>query len=277
MAIRHVLIALWGLVGCVVGSFLNVVIDRAPSGGSLLGPPSHCPQCQRRLTAWELIPVVSYVWLRGRCRTCGASIPVRVLAVELVTGLLFALFLWRYGPTARMLLYTVYSAILVVIFFIDLEHQLILNIVSLPATGLALLAIPLQALLMRPPYGSYAFLWLLLGQGAGWSVPLLVALGAFLGGLIAFGVFWLIWRVTPEGMGAGDVKLAAYAGLITGFPGALFAVFGSWILGGVVAVGLLLARRGGLKTAIPFGPFLVMTTLAMLLFGDTVVLWYIAR
>ena len=276
--VRYLLAALSGLIGCALGSFLNVIIDRLPAKTSILRPASHCPGCGRRLTPLELVPVLSYLGLRGRCRTCGERIPLRVPVVELATGAMLVLLFWRYGPSLRMVISAVYSAILLAVFVIDLEHQLVLNVIILPATVLALLAIPLEALVMRPPpYTYYAFLWLLFGQGSGLSVQALIALSAILGGVVAFGVFWLVWRIAPGAMGAGDVKLAAFAGLITGFPGALFAVFGSWMLGGVAALALLLGRRAGLKTAVPFAPFLVITALAMLLFGDEILFWYITR
>jgi leader peptidase (prepilin peptidase)/N-methyltransferase len=264
----------YALIGMVVGSFLNVVADRAPQGQSLLQPSSHCPGCQKRLAPQELIPVFSYLALRGRCRVCGARIPLRVLVVELATGLLFALLWWVFGPSLRLALNTVYVCVLVVVFAVDLEHKLVLNVVILPAIAFALLALPAQFV---RPVTAYSAAPALLLRHLRLSQPVLGMISQAAGGLVAFGIFWLVWFISPSGMGYGDVRLAAFAGLITGFPGALAAVFGSFVLGGVVAIALLVMRKAGMKTAIPFGPFLVVTTLIMVVFGDPLIAWYLAR
>jgi leader peptidase (prepilin peptidase)/N-methyltransferase len=273
----YLLTILYGLAGLAVGSFLNVVIDRVPAGGSILRPASHCPECERKLTPAELIPVVSHIWLRGKCRTCGARIPARSLWVELSTGLLFAWLFWRYGFGPRTLLNTLYVCILIVVFFIDLEHKLVLNVIILPATLVALFLVPLHALVQTPSYARQGMLGLILGGRAFWTPFWLDVLSALLGGLSSFLLFLVIWLLAPRGMGAGDVKLAAFTGLITGFPGAIAAALGSFILGGVVAVVLLLGQRVGRKTAIPFAPFLVIATLVIILYGDPIVRWYLVR
>ncbi len=264
---------LYGLMGLVVGSFLNVVMDRLPAQQSLLRPPSHCPHCGRRLSVSDLVPVFSYLALRGRCRTCGARIPLRVLLVELASGLLFALLAWVLGPSVELVLNTVYTCFLLVIFVIDLEHKLVLNVVILPAIVWALLAIPIHALVAEPSFARFGLFWLIQrSRGAETlSIAQWTILSQLLGGLAAFLIFWLIWL-----MGAGDVKLAAFAGLITAFPGALVAVFSSFILGGIVGVFLLLTRLAGRKTAIPFAPFLVLTTFLYMLYGSRLLLWYFA-
>lgn len=269
------MVFVYGLLGLVIGSFLNVVSDRAPTAESLWRAPSHCPVCGRCLSPWEMVPVWSYIRLGGRCRTCGATIPIRVLCLEAITGLFFALLWWVYGPSLRLALSTIYTCIMLVVLVIDLEHRLVLNVIILPATALALLAIPLQGLLSPPPYSYYGLLQLL--GVIRLPVPALSAISQLLGGLVAFGVFLLIWLVAPRGMGAGDVKLAGFTGLITAFPGAVAAVLGSFILGGIVGVTLLatgLARR---KTAIPFAPFLIITTFPVMVWGDQLLAWYLGR
>ena len=266
-------VALWGLLGAVVGSFLNVVCDRLPARGSLLRPPSHCPGCGRQLRAMEMIPVISYLALRGRCRACGERIPWRVLAVEVGNAALFALLAWKIGPVAPLLIYTLYGCLLLVIVVIDLEHQLILNVVILPAIALALLMIPLRRILGDTPWAHTALLATWVPISWGLTMGQVAALSQMLGGAIAFAIFFLIWLVSPQGMGDGDVRLALFSGLITGFPGALIAVLASFVLGGVTAVLLLLARRVDRKTAIPFAPFLVITTTAALLYGDAFLRW----
>lgn len=267
-------VALWGVLGAVVGSFLNVACDRLPARGSLLRPPSHCPGCGRRLEAAEMVPVVSYLALRGRCRACGARIPWRVLAVEAGSAALFALLAWKIGPVAPLLIYTLYGCILLVVVVIDLEHKLILNVVILPAIALALLLIPLRRILGDAPAAHTALLTGWVPSVWGLTVGQVAALSQLLGGVVAFAIFFLIWLISPQGMGDGDVRLALFSGLITGFPGAVIAVLGSFILGGVTAILLLVAGRADRKTAIPFAPFLVITTAAVLLYGDALLRWY---
>lgn len=264
----------YGVFGLVVGSFLNVVIDRAPARESLLAPPSSCPFCGRRLVPQELIPVWSYLTLKGRCRTCGARIPIRVLLVEIVTGLLFA-FLWHViGPSLQLGLYTVHACILLVIMVIDLEHKLVLNVIVLPAILFALVAIPLQYLVRPTPISHYAMPYLLLGEPQTLSASQLSMIGHLAGGVSAFGVFLVIWLLAPAGMGAGDVKLAAYIGLILAIPNALVATFGSFVLGGVVAVGLIVSGLAKRKSLIPFAPFLVVASFVELIYGDQLLHWY---
>ncbi|MBC7236678.1 MAG: prepilin peptidase [Chloroflexi bacterium] len=267
---------LYGLIGCAVGSFLNVVIDRVPEAESLLSPPSECPWCGRRLSPAELIPVVSFLVLRGRCRTCGAAIPLRLLLVELASGALFGFLWWRYGPGISLVWITVYSCVLLVLLVIDLEQRIVPNIIVLPATALALVLVPLRGLALPPVYSHYAFLQLFVGPALALNPGALAVLSQLLGGALAFGIFFLIWLVAPAGMGAGDVKLAALAGLLTAFPGAIAAVFGSFLLGGAVSAVLLLSGAAGRKTAIPFAPFLVITTFVVMVNGDVLLRWYIA-
>jgi len=267
--------ALYALVGAVVGSFLNVVIDRVPAKQSLLAPPSRCPSCGRRLPALDMVPVFSYLFLRGRCRDCGARISPRVFWVECSSALLFAFLFWFYGFSWQLLLATIYDSLLLVILVIDLEHKLILDVIILPAIGLTVLAILLQAFL--PPRFAYYGLLDILTARAGWSLSLtqVSMLSQVLGGAVAFLIFLLICIISPQGMGGGDIRLATFSGLITAFPGALAAVFGSFILGGVVSVLLLLTGRATRKTAVPFAPFLVATTFVVYTFGDALLYGYL--
>jgi leader peptidase (prepilin peptidase)/N-methyltransferase len=265
----------YGFIGATVGSFLNVVIDRVPAGESLLRPPSHCPGCGRRLRPWELVPVASYLVLRGRCRECGARIPRRVLAVEAATALFFGALMAVYGPSGRLLLATLYSAVLLVLIVIDLEHKLVPNVIVLPAIAAAVLLLPLDNYLPIPPerielLGYWAEL-----RGIEAASPWALGVASqLLGGVAAFGLFLAVWLASRGGMGAGAVKLAAFAGLLSGFPGALATVFGSFILGGVAGVALLAARLATRKTAIPFAPFLAVSAWVMMVFGGAVLRWY---
>ncbi|MBC8264559.1 MAG: prepilin peptidase [Anaerolineales bacterium] len=259
------MVLLYVLLGLVVSSFLNVCIDRLPERGSIVSPPSHCPACGRRLAPLDLIPLFSFLFLRGRCRYCGAPIPRRVLVVEATTGLLFVLLWYRYGLSLRqdfgelsraaqgkplwLLLATLYTCFFIVIFFIDLEHHLVLNRVIYPAIVVALLAIPIT-----PNHDA---------------VKLLA------GGALGFGLLFLIAFIYPAGMGMGDVKLATFIGLIVGFPAVLVALLISFVAGGSVGGGLLLTGLKGRKDPIPFAPFLVTGGIVVMLYGQQIIDWYV--
>jgi len=242
------MVLLYALLGLAISSFLNVCIDRLPEGKSIVAPPSHCPYCGRRLAPFDLIPVISYLLLKGRCRYCGAPIPRRILLVESITGPLFVLLWYRYGPSLQLLLATLYTCFFIVIFFIDLEHHLVLNRVIMPAILVALLTAPVT------PHHAL--------------VELLV------GGAIGFGLLFLIALVYPAGMGMGDVKLAAFIGLVVGFPSVFVALLLSFVVGGLIGGGLLLSGLKGRKDPIPFAPFLVGSGMLAMLYGTQIIDWY---
>ncbi|MFA4837238.1 MAG: prepilin peptidase [Dehalococcoidia bacterium] len=242
------------LIGIVFGSFLNVVIDRLPAGQSLLRPPSHCPNCGQRLRAIDLIPLVSYLWLGGRCRYCKARIPRRIFWVELATGLIFALLWWRCGLSAELGILAVYSCVFIVIFVIDLDHTLILNKVVYPASVFALATVPLRS-------DDITITSSLIGGGIG-----IVLLGS---------VVWLVpLIISREAMGLGDVKMAGLMGLATGFPVIFVAVFVGIVAGGLIAMGLIVLKLRGRKDYIPFGPFLAIGAMVALVWGNTIWDWY---
>lgn len=243
------MVLLYALLGLAGSSFLNVCIDRLPERGSIVSPPSHCPACGRRLAPFDLIPLLSYVLLRGRCRYCGAPIPRRVLLVESTTGLLFALLWYRYGFSLWLLLGTLYTCFFIVIFFIDLEHRLVLNRVIYPGIVVALLVIP-----FAPGHSAKELL---------------------LGGLIGFALLFLIASIYPAGMGMGDVKLATFIGLVVGFPSVFVALLFSFVAGGLVGGGLLLTGLKGRKDPIPFAPFLVAGGMVAMLYGKEIIDWYL--
>jgi len=246
----------FALLGLAVGSFLNVCIDRLPQNKSIAYPPSHCEACQHKLTAKDLIPVFSYLRLRGRCRYCQTSIPRKLMWVELATGVIFALLYWHYGLSPELGVMAFYACLFIVIFVIDLEHSLILNKVVYPTMVVALLL------------SLYPWPWFSESMG------IRVAYAA-LGGAIGFVVFLLIALVSRGGMGWGDVKLAALIGLATGFPLVFVAIIMAAILGGIVAVVLLATRRRGRREMIPFGPFLAVAAMVTLLWGSNILNWYV--
>jgi len=250
------LIVIFVLVGMTVASFLNVCIDRLPANESLIFPASHCSSCQRRLAAKDLIPVFSYLWLRGRCRYCQAQIPRRILWVELGTGLLFGYLYWHYGLSAELAIAAFYSCLFIVLMVIDLERGLILNKIVYPAMVVALLLSTFSSIFL-PDIEIVPFI----GRAA-------------IGGGIGLVVFFLIVIISRGGMGWGDVKLAALIGLVTGFPLVIVALFIGIILGGVVAVILLALKIKKSKETIPFGPFLSLAAIATLLWGNSIISWY---
>lgn len=245
------------LAGLVVGSFLNVCADRVPYGQSVVSPGSHCPACGRRLRPWELAPVLSFLWLRGKCSRCAAPIPARTLALELLTGASFGLIWVVVGWGPRLILASAYAAVLLLIAVIDIEHQRIPNVIVLPAAGLA-------------PFAAAA---------AGAPLPMSL-LGAAVGAVL-LGVPYVL---RPGGLGAGDLKLAGLVGAICGYPLVLVALWLAVVTGGTVGVALLIVRdprsalrdpRSALRSPMPFGPFLAGGGLATLLFGQPMLDWYL--
>ena len=238
------------VVGAIFGSFLNVVAYRLPRGESLSRPRSRCPQCQTPIRPYDNVPVLSWLALRGRCRSCRAPISARYPLVEAVTGLLCALVVLAEGPDAVALLGLVLVLLLVPITLIDLDHRIIPNKLTL------LGAIVAPAILALTDPGALPE-HLIAGAAAG---------GFFLLAVIAY----------PRGMGMGDVKLAAVLGLFLGravAPG-LFVAF----LAGTLVGAAVIARKGareGRKTAVPFGPFLALGGVVALLVGDELVDWYL--
>ncbi|MBC2737673.1 MAG: prepilin peptidase [Desulfobacteraceae bacterium] len=242
------------IFGACIGSFLNVCIYRIPEGKSVIHPPSACPQCGYRIRFYDNIPIVSYILLRGRCRRCKVHIPVRYPLVELITGLAALAVFLKYGPTLAAGIYFLFIAVLLVITFIDIDHQIIPDILSL--TG-----IPLFFLLgFLVPFITWkdALIGILAGGGLLYAV--------------AFGYQLLTGR---DGMGGGDIKLLAMIGAMIGWQGILFTVFVSSLSGTVI--GLLLALPAGrsMKSRLPFGPFLAAGAIAYLFCGPALIRWYI--
>ncbi len=243
-----ILAFVFALFGIAIGSFLNICIDRLPAGKSLTYPPSHCDVCQHRLSPRDLIPVLSYLCLRGRCRYCLSAIPKRVFWVELGTGLFFAFTYWYYGSSIVFAVNAFYFCIFLVIGIIDLEHGLILNKIVYPASVVALII----------------------------SVFLLPGIvNAVIGGAIGFVLLLIVALASRGGMGWGDIKMAMLIGLVTGFPVVFVGLFMGIVLGGLVAGFLLLFKIKKRGEQIPFGPFLSLATMIALLWGSDILHWYL--
>ncbi|WP_025322491.1 prepilin peptidase [Deferrisoma camini] len=241
------------VLGAVVGSFLNVVIHRLPRGESLVRPPSHCPGCGRPVRPWDNVPIVSYLVLRGRCRDCGMRIPLRYPLVEALTAGLSGLLWVRFGPTPAFGVYFVFVAGLVAVTFIDLDHRIIPDSLSLGGMPAGLAASFVTGL---GPVQS------LLGIAVGSGLLLAVALG---------------YRAVTgrEGMGLGDVKFLGAVGAFLGWQAVLFTVFVSSLVGASVGVAWGLARGGGLRLEVPYGPFLALGAALYVYAGPELVTWYL--
>jgi len=257
------LILVFILLGLFVGSFLNVCIDRLPRGQSIINPPSHCAACNRKLGIFDLVPLFSYLWLRGRCRYCQAPIPLRLPIVEGITSLLFALLFWKFGLGLELAISLIYASLLIVIFVIDLEHKLVLDKVIYPSLVLAF---------------AFAFFWPGMGTLSSLAVggiKLGTMLSSLAGGAIGLVTMALPFIISRGGMGMGDVKLGALVGLMTGYPLALVALLLSVITGGLVAAILLAFKIKKRKDPIPFAPFLATSAMVTLLWGQAIYQWYL--
>lgn len=243
----------FGILGLMIGSFLNVVIYRVPRGESIVRPGSHCPSCGHGLKAWELAPVLSFLAQRGRCRKCRVRISWRYPGVELLTGVLFFYAVWQNNGELelRLFLNLVFLAALVALAFIDYDSMRLPDVLTLPLLGLGV-----------------AGAFLLPGEPSGW-VSLASAAGA--GGL-----FWLIATIYPRGMGMGDVKLVAAMGSFLGFPGIFLAIFLASVLGSLIGLVLLILRKNRIREHIPFGPFLAAGAVVALFWGQQIYTGYLA-
>lgn len=241
------------LFGLALGSFANVCIHRIPRGESVVRPPSACPHCGQKISAFDNIPILSYALLRGKCRHCAASISVRYPLIEGLIGLLSLALFIKYGPTVQYLFFLIFVWLLVTISFIDLDHQIIPHVLSMPGILLGLIA---SFFMPHRPW-----LHSLIGIAAGWGGLFLVALG--------------FKRLTgKEGMGRGDMFLLAMLGAWLGWRSLPLVILLSSVLGILIGGGALLAARKGLGVRIPFGPFLSLGGLVYLFFGRQILAWY---
>ena len=238
--------------GSIIGSFLNVCILRLPEKKSLLFPASHCPHCRKPIRFYDNIPLISFLVLRGRCRFCGQPISPQYFMVELLTALL-SLFLFFSYSLIEYFIYFAFFSSLVVVTFIDLKHQIIPDVISLPGIGAGFLA---SFVLPR-----ITCLDSLLGIALGGGILYLIALG-----------YYLITKT--EGMGMGDVKLLAMIGAFLGGKGVVITIFLSAFLGAMVGVAMMVIKGKNRKYAIPYGPFLSIGALLSLLWGDVLLVWY---
>ncbi|MGE5392116.1 MAG: prepilin peptidase [Deltaproteobacteria bacterium] len=252
------------IIGLVIGSFLNVCIYRIPHGESIAFPPSHCTECGQRLAASDLIPVVSYVLLRGRCRYCKTNIPIRYPLVELLTGMVFLLLYIRYGLSLSFAFYAIMMATMIVVFFIDLDHLIIPDRLVVFASCLAGLTAIYNLFMPLTVYGDSI-----------WWNPLLGALIGS-GSLLIVAIIGSIIFRTDEAMGGGDIKLMIPIGLFLGWRLTIVTLFLAIIIAGLVGIFLLLLKKTSRGSSIPFGPFIVLATFIALMWGYQIIEWYLA-
>lgn len=238
--------AIFGVFGLLLGSFANVCIWRLPRGESISWPPSHCVHCQQPLKPWHLVPVFSWLFLNGRCAMCGGRIAWRYPVVELTTAILFVLVGWFWLGTLVSVRYLVLIFALVVAVGTDISHQEIPDEISLGASGVLFIL----ALVTRD-----------------WSV--------LAGGALLFGLLYLIALASRGGMGGGDIKLALAIGLTLGWRLGLVALFIAFLIGGLLAVFLMLFRRAAGKAQIPFGPFLAAGAVGAMFLGTWIIQGYL--
>jgi leader peptidase (prepilin peptidase)/N-methyltransferase len=244
------------LLGLIVGSFANVCIHRIPLGQSIVRPPSRCPKCGALVRAFDNVPVLSWLWLRGRCRECRAPISPRYPLVEALNGALYGGLAWMGGLSTWTLVAMPFATALLVLALIDLDVQLLPNVITLPGTALGIAA---------------SFL-------PGWPVSSWEAVGAAAGGYLAFaGVAAAYkWLRHEDGLMQGDWKMAALLGAFLGWQKMLLVVLLSSLGGTVVGLTLIVLARGDMKTKIPLGTFLGAAGLLVLFGGDSILAWYSA-
>lgn len=240
------------IMGSIIGSFLNVCILRIPEGTSIVSPPSRCPQCGQAIRWFDNIPIISFLLLCAKCRYCGEPISCQYALVEILTGA-FAVALYLSFPLIEALIYFAFVAALIVVTFIDLEHQIIPDVISLPGVVIGFLC---SFALTRITYIDS-----LIGIAVGGGILLAVAL-----------IYYAIMKA--EGMGGGDVKLLAMIGAFLGAQAVIATIFISSFLGSAVGLAIIAFKGKDRKYAIPFGPFLAIGAVIYLFWGEPLIEWY---
>lgn len=237
------------VLGLIIGSFLNVCIYRLPRNESLITPASRCPSCHHPVRWWDNIPVISFLVLGGRCRDCGRRISWRYPIIELVSGIGYLLLVWRFGLGWQTVVYALLFSALVVITFIDLDHQIIPDRITLPGIIVGLIA---SSLIL--PVGFLDAL-----------------IGLLLGGALFYGVA----VASRGGMGGGDIKLIAMIGAFLGWKQALLTIFIGALSGSLIGLFLMVFHGKSRKYPVPFGPFLSLGAVVSLFAGPAIWGWYL--
>lgn len=255
--------ALVFVFGTVVGSFLNVCIVRIPKQESLLTPPSHCPKCGSGVCFYDNVPLISYLLLRGRCRSCRASISPRYFLVELLMGALAVALYARFGLGFAFFVSFVFVAALVVISFIDLDVRIVPDVISLPGILCGLIFSLLGYFVMGEASGAL-------------PSPVSSLIGILVGGGFLLATAWIYERFTGvEGMGGGDIKLLAMIGAFLGWPSIPVTLFTASLVGSVVGITCMALTGAGRRLALPFAPFLCAGALLFIFFGEQLAGFYL--
>ena len=274
--------ALMGILGAMIGSFLNVVIHRLPREQSIVFPNSSCPKCHARIRAYDNIPILSFLILRGQCRACGARISPRYPAVEALTGLLFAAVTWHDGWSFALGLDLIFAASMLALLFIDAEHMILPNAITYPGIVFALVARAAIPYLAGPGHldDLPQLITLLPSTYPVWLVSLI---GAAIGALAGGGSLWLmgfLWEKLRgvEAMGLGDVKMMLMVGAYLGWRLTILTILLAAFSGSLAGISLML-RRGSrdLQMMLPFGIFLGIGSILSLLIGSRIIQWYASQ
>ena len=268
-----------GAFGAIIGSFLNVVIHRVPREQSIVFPHSRCPTCGNVIAFYDNIPILSYLVLRGKCRSCKAHISARYPAVELLTALLFVAVTWHDGLTAALPFDLVFAAALMALVFIDAEHMILPNAITYPGIIFSIVArVAIPVLSGTPHFDDLGSL----SQGPLANFPIWTAslVGALIGALIGGGSLWLMgwtWKKLRgvEAMGLGDVKMMFMVGAYLGWRLTILTIFMGVLSGSIIGVALMMRQgKRDMQMLLPFGIFLGIGSIVALLVGPNIVEWY---
>jgi len=268
-----------GILGAVVGSFLNVIIHRLPREESIVLPSSRCPSCGGTIAFYDNVPVLSYILIGGRCRSCKSHISARYPAVEALTALLFVLVAWHDGLTLALPFDLIFISAITALVFIDAEHMILPNAITYPGIVFAVVArLAIPYLLGRPHFDDLEML--LNGPLAGMPLWAASLVGAFLGALIGGGSLWLMgwtWEKLRgiEAMGLGDVKMMFMVGAYLGWRLTILNIFVGVLSGSIIGMALMARQRErNMQMLLPFGVFLGIGAIVALLIGSYIVEWY---
>ncbi len=237
------------IIGAVIGSFLNVCMHRLPAKQSLITPASQCPHCGTPIKFYDNIPILSFIFLRGRCRACARPISIQYMLVELLNAVGYILIAWKFGVTVESVLYALLFSALVVISVIDLHHKIIPDIITIPG--------------------------IILGLLAGTFISPLGFKDSISGVLLGGGIFFIIAVVSRGGMGGGDIKLIAMIGSFLGWTNVIITIVLSSFIGSIIGIFMMVLLGKGRKYPIPFGPFLAIGSIISLFFKREIIEWYL--
>lgn len=238
------------ILGTIIGSFLSVCICRIPAGESIVYPPSHCSNCKSNIKPYDLIPIISYVILKGKCRYCKEKISIKSPLMELFTGIMFFGLYLKYGLTLELIKYLILFSFLIVIGSIDYNTTDVYFSTTSTGIGIGILFLVINWYL-KLPVKTY-----------------------FLGAIIG-GIFILLIAVLTGGMGFGDVEICILSGIYIGTKLTVLMLFLSFILGGAVGAVLIISKKKSRKDYIPFGPYISIATMIAVLFGEKIINWYL--